>query len=696
MDKKRVKQVAVVSAVVLLGVLVLVLCLRKKGSDVQSSQAEVQEAYDLEQTVRILNGIWIAQDQLDSFDSFQSYMEQQDYSEVPEDVKVAKDSALLFLKQINQLDQKHKEQIWRSVMPKLGSNLVKRMSTEDYALLLTSPKLGAINVVKEAAISAFDTYELNLQEKDELRQQIDEAKTLYYHFLNAFIPVYYKYMQEWDQLCLERDKAYIALYNKQPDQVIEYCDNVLSKYPDNRETLLLKAMGLIQLSRWNQGEEPIQFSKNNEAPMQSNDALLDEALEIIEQYESNRKFSKQTAPALLLEGLVMEYQGNHAQALTLFHQSAEEYPRQAEQLSDMLNSYENRRTYLNKSVEGTNLLNLYKSIMLGSGYFSPNFMKALYFEHQGDLESCSQEIYNHFYRRGKQDAYDGMLTDMRFCEEFFPTSFSRLVPERNYVNVSFEKHKKNDKSIDVTVDNQSDIVLTNLRIFLCIHFSGMVDGDYHIVKVPEIGRLEVQNQVTQEDVKLGRSGKTVDNIAEVRAIAMIEINGVSRICWFENVCNTTKKEPVDYNKAHNMSMQELMAKPDYSAIQKRNAYLEAISMSDEGFQNLIKEKMKVTYVTGRLGGLTVKDKVIIELPCEQINQLIPTFKWNNRLMPEECYVKNGNLHMKFMTSLDKKSENVLYMTSQYLNYAIYIKYDSPSIWQKEIDLQVESVKNLAE
>ena len=67
--------------------------------------------------------------------------------------------------------------------------------------------------------------------------------------------------------------------------------------------------------------------------------------------------------------------GNARSALSYFDQAAIEYPRQAEELTDLLNSYRSR-TYLNKSVEGMYLLNLYKSTMEGFGLFSPNFYKA--------------------------------------------------------------------------------------------------------------------------------------------------------------------------------------------------------------------------------------------------------------------------------------------------------------------------------
>ena len=690
-------------AAVLIGAVVLVLCLRNndKSEDIGSSQTVVEEetSYDLEETVRILNGIWMGQEQLASFEEYQDYIERQNYSEVPKDVRDAKEAMMPILQKMSQLQKEYDEMdIWSSLMPNLGGNLVSRMDPSDYGLLLCRPGLGTLNVVKKAADAAFDEYELGLESKKELLQRIQEARDLYYDFLNTFVPVYTKYMDEWNLLCLDKDKAYIALYSKRPDQVVEYCDKVLDNYPDNRETLLLKAMGLVQLSRWNQGEEPFQFSMGNiEVAMLHRDTLLDEAQEIIEYYEA--KYPKQTAPALLLEGLIQEYKGNHSNALTLFHQSAEEYPQQATQLTDMLNSYR-ARTYLNNSIEGVQLLNLYKSIMLGSGFFSPNFMKAMYYDQKGDLENCSREIYNHFFRRGNQDAYDGMLMDMYFCEEFFPASFNRLLPERNYVNLYLQVHSEagglkdlwmsqlDDTSIDLTVDNQSDIVLTNLRIFLCVHFTRMKDEDFHIIKIPEIGRLEVHNKVAMNNIELGIPGKTVGDISEVRAIAIIEINGVSKICWFDNIYNTSDDDNVvDYNKSHENSFQKQSKKLDGVADRSRDTYLESIKMNDDNMlRSFIMENTKIIKETNWFGFNTKYIEVV--LPRELI-LLYPTFRWNKNLKPVEEKLDDCII-LKFDTKLSPNNDDILYMTSiyNYINYAIHIVEEDGGI-------KVKSVENLA-
>ena len=686
-------------AVILLGV-VLFLCLRNnQGTDegeknVLPSKQHQSYVYDLEKTVRIVNGLLIAPDQLGSFEEYRSFLEKQDYSEVPYDVLEAKDKLMPILKQMVQFQKKHDEIRFWSSWRKIGNGVLEQLSVEDLRLLAMNPETGLISVFKKATSNAFDEYEEEKDLKGKLLQQIDSQKEQYYGFLEEFMPVYNKYMDEWNKLCRTRDKAYLALYRKQPDQVLEFCDSVLKQYPDNREALLLKAMGFVQLSRQNLNNEqqPI-LSENSDVPTIQGDSLLDEAQKIINQYYSYDKYSKQTAPALLLEGLILEYKGDSVKALTYFDQSAQEYPQQAAQLADMLSSYK-VRTYLYKTMEGSNLINLYKSIMLGTDYFSPNYMKALYYDRQGNLENCAKEIYNHFFRRGNQEVYDGLLTDMVFCEELLPNSFNRLLPERNYINLSFVEHKtgflkrkKRNDLVDVTVDNHADIDIANLRIFLCVQFADMNKKDTHVVKLRTIGRLPIHESDTMNAVVLGDPEKSVRDIVDMRAIGMTD----EHIFWIDNVYNATEK--VDYNEAHHITYQKLLAKLD-SCDARSNVYLETIRRSDEQFREDIKNQTKIKLV-GENGGWFKDDHgfVEIDLPRELV-VLNPTFSWNLKLRPVEDFidVKGHRIHLVFETVPSLAADdNVLYMISDYLNYAIYINYEDNNVRK----LKVTDVKNLA-
>ena len=650
---------------------------------IQPQEETPAPSYDLEKTIRVINSLEVAQTQMGSFDDFLGYMARQDYSGVPADVLESKAKLMPVLQKLFLLQKEHDElDIWTSLVQKLGSDVASKIDAGDVGLLVMDEGIGGLWIFKKTAGVVFDQYQEEQRLKGELKKQIEETRVEYLDYLESFTPVYIKYMTEWDRLCIDKDKAYIDLYNDRPDLVIEDCGKVLEKYPDNREALLLKSMGLIQSSRWTPEEGLMVFSlEEDSARLSRRDAYLAEAQGVIDRYVD--LYPDQSAPALLLEGLIQEYKGDHATALTYYDQSSMEYPRQAERLTDLLDSYRTR-TYLNRSLEGNYLLNLYRSTMTGSGFFSPNFMKAMYYDQQGDVDNCAKEIYNHFFRRSNQGTYDCLLLDMRLCEEYLPNSFNQLMPEKNYINLSFEKRSKmlglssDDMAIDVTIDNQADVDLVNLRVFLCIHFTDMYAEDYYVIKLPTINRVPVRNSVKMERVELGYPGKNFGDIAKVRAIAMTD----DKICWIDNVYNAS--DNVDYNENHAVNYQLLSSQLDSNAIRSRDAYLASIKMSDERFREAILNNTRVTVVDKK--NMLKKDQrfIEIELPRELI-LLNPTFSWNQTLMPIENYLKGSYIHLSFETAL--APENVLYMTSNYLNYAIAIRLQGDR-------LKVASVQNL--
>jgi hypothetical protein len=652
---------------------------------IQPQEEQPAETYDLEKTIRVINGLETAQTQLGSFDDFLAYMARQDYSGVPDDVLASKAKLMPVLQQLYLLQKQHDElNLWTSLVQKLGSDVAGRIDAGDVGLLVLDEGIGGLWIFKKTAGLIFEQYQKEQKLKGELREQIQEVQQQYLGYLETFTPVYIKYMTEWDRLCIDKDKAYIDLYNNRPDLVLQDCEKVLAHDPDNREALLLKSMGLIQSSRWDREGGMILLSQElDSVRLGKRDALLAEAQTVIDGYID--RYPDQSAPALLLEGLIQEYLGDHAKALTYYDQSSVEYPRQAERLTDLLDSYRTR-TYLNHSQEGNYLLDLYRSAMSGSGFFSPNFMKAIYYDQLGDQAGCAKELYNHFFRRSNQGTYDCLLLDMRFCEEYLPNSFNQLLPEKNYINLSFEKRSKmlglgsDDTSIDVTVDNQADIDLVNLRVFLCVHYTDMYAEDYDVIKLPTINRIPVRSNVKVERVELGYQGKHFGDIAKVRAIAMTN----NKICWVDNVYNVT--DNVDYNEAHAVNYQALSAALDSNAIRSRDAYLASIKMSDERFRNAILDQTRVSLVEKK--NMLKKDQrfVDVELPRELV-LLNPTFTWNRELMPVENYLKGSYIHLSFETAL--APENVLYMTSDYLNYAIVIGLQGDR-------LKVAKVQNLSE
>ena len=119
-----------------------------------------------------------------------------------------------------------------------------------------SQAAGAINAATNAA---FDHYaeEQKLKRKS-WKKQIKEVKEQYISYLSEFAPVYYKYMKEWDKLCLNKDKAYLDIYAGRAEDALNSAEAVLRQSPENREGLLLRSLCLIELGKLNR-EEGIQF-----------------------------------------------------------------------------------------------------------------------------------------------------------------------------------------------------------------------------------------------------------------------------------------------------------------------------------------------------------------------------------------------------------------------------------------------------
>lgn len=243
-----------------------------------------------------------------------------------------------------------------------------------------------------------------------------------------------------------------------------------------------------------------------------------------------------TAPAMLLRGVLFQRMGEAEQALSCFHQASVEYPRQAAQLSDMLDSY-CMRTYLNKTSEGLYLLQLYRSMMEGNGVFSPNLMKAKYYADNGRQEESRNEIYNHFFRRGNQKYYDGLLSDMQFCEQNLPVGFKQLLIDRKFLDVKVEPDSRwlvltDDEEMQLTIRNKSGKRLENVRLFLCIHYTDMYKDEYNVVKVPQtVSIIEPDEEITIKDIPLGYRDKKYPDITRIRAIAMTD----DRLCWVDDI-----------------------------------------------------------------------------------------------------------------------------------------------------------------
>lgn len=675
----------------------------------ESAAESGNDDYDIEETVRILNGLEAAQSQSDDFYSFLEYMAKQDYSRVPADVLRAKERILPILQKMFDLQKQYDEldDIWMLVRSASTGVTDFAESANPIGVLssiFTGDPMGTVSVNKslaEAKTAAFEQYENDQKLKASLKEEIDNLRMAYIDYLTEYAPVYFKYMKEWDRLCLDRDKAYLDVYAGRTVDAYNAVDKVLSKYPDNREAMLLKALTLIQLSPTNANAQA--GTLQGSADIERNDSLvappsdkLAEAEAVIENY--TELYPERSAPALVLRGMISLKEGNESKAMSYFDQASVEYPRQAEALTDLLDSYKNR-SYLNRSSEGKYLLKLYRSTMEGYGMFSPNLLKAKHYADGGNTDKAKEEIFNHFYRRGNQGVYDCLLSDMQYCEEHMYSTFKQILMEQSYIDVSVEPTaewlvSKKDDEVKVTINNRSDVDLENVRIFLCLHYTDMYKDEYDVVKCPTINIIKHHDKTEIGTVKLNYEDKRYDDIAHVRAIAMTD----DKICWIDDV-------NYKYTRAYEQSKQA-GKQPSATAEQltPREQFLRDFKVDADDLAQAVKTGIKV-YGDVKNGDKSLwesvsdiwssKDnKLKIELPrilslIDPVFSLKPLKDKDSAILPEENFLNGNNIRLKFDYEPKDGDTIPLYIYSDYINLKITLKFTGgkPSVES------IERVKN---
>lgn len=675
---------------------------------------ENTKEYDIEETIRIINSLELAQTQSDDFYSFLEYMAKQDYSMVADDVMQSKAKLLIVLQQMYKLQQANEElsDMWmlaRSVASG-SAELVKNTDVTD-ALSLTSISgivanpLGILNITSsvgmdDAKVAAFGQYEKDMALKSSLVKEIEHLKTLYLEYLNEFAPIYHKYMQEWDRLCVNKDKAYLDVYSGRMVDGYNSASEVLKKYPLNREALLLKALSLINIGS---GQTNITGDSQSAISLQSevgssqynvNEYYL-EAMTTLDTYIDN--YPNRSAPALVLKGLLANHMGQEQQALSYFDQAAIEYPRQAAMLTDLLDSYKNR-SYLNKTPEGQYLLRLYRSTMEGYGIFSPNLIKAKYYDSKGDVEKSKNEIFNHFFRRGNQGIYDCLLSDMQFCEEHLYNTFRQFLMERSYFDIDVKpetdwKFADKDDEISVSIYNRSDVDLENVRVFLCLHYTDMYKDEYDVVKVPAKNIVKHHQNETLGTVQLQYPGKVYDDITRIRAIVMTD----DGICWIDNP---------DYKKNNAIAVR----KDTDNQKRKIDDFLQSVSLNVGDIKQAINDeigikggvnneaektkewfsKKKMEEIGSSISALWDKqdNKLKIELP-RVLTFIEPVFSINpiqdeKAILPIENYLTGLTIRLKFDYEPQMGEQLPLYIYSEFVNLKIDIDFAGENSKVKEI------------
>ena len=662
--------------------------------------------YDLEETVRAMNALEVAQCHSADFVSYLEYVARQDFSRVAPEVLEQKKKLFPILQRLYELQKEHKElnDVWmlmRSATSGASSFFEEVNPIGVIGSMITGdPLTGTVSVaggVDKAQEVAFEEYEKQKDLKKSLEREMEALRLKYVEYLEGYAPIYHKYMQEWNALCLVKDKAYLDLYGGDPIDAYNRTEEILKSYPENREALLLKSFALIEIaSNFSPAADSFmealtpsfQADLNSESkPKQSISEFFVEAESTLDNYI--QLYPARSAPALVLKGLLYRSLGDNAKAINFFDQASVEYPRQAAALTDLLDSYKSR-AYLNSSAEGKYLLRLYRSTMEGFGIFSPNLLKAKYFAQQGDVENCKEEIFNHFFRRGNQGVYDCLLSDMQYCEENMYSSFKQILLEQSFLDVAVEPVTNwhlgdKDDEIKVVINNRSDIDLENVRIFLCLHYTDMYKDEYDVQKLPSVNIIKHNDKTEIGVVKLNYENKRYNDITRIRAIAMTD----DKICWIDNV-------DYKYMKASEMAVKENKSNSHLATLKQQ--LLEDFDINNDKLLSIIEDGIKI-YASVSDGNLwhdmkndvknlvTGKDKNLrVELP-RILSIIDPVFSINEinsadkSIRPTENYLSGSNICLEFDFQPNEEDSLPLYIYSDFADFKVELSFNDgkPSV-----------------
>lgn len=319
----------------------------------------------------------------------------------------------------------------------------------------------------------------------DLRRRIERNQDEIVDFLFEFMTLSSKYYKEWERLCALRDRAYLAAWEGSRDEVIANASAAVRLAPDEKEAHILLIMALLE--------------RNREDDLAVAGGLIDDFLK---KYPDN-------ASGYLLRGVAKIREKHLNEAATDFAQAAVYFPKQQEELSNRLGVYR-KRAYLNKSMEGRIIVNAYRAMMSGSGYFSPDFQLARLMLEDGRKTEARKKIFDHFFRRRMQGEWDKVLDDFRFSYRFLNTDLFKIDDgSGNAVDIAIDSAFFTN-SVILKVTNTGDKPLHNVTILLCVRFTDMFKKDYISFPVGETLALLKPGQT----VEIGRRniGEVSENI----------------------------------------------------------------------------------------------------------------------------------------------------------------------------------------
>jgi tetratricopeptide (TPR) repeat protein len=573
---------------------------------IRQLEPPAEPSWDIDRTVRVIHGLDRAMADQQDLDGWLRVLARQDYRGVDPEVLEARQRILevlrpLYAKQTEAADQ---AAMWELTSEMLLATLsVVSVSGEVNPL---SPS-GTFSVDREQARTLWEDLKQRQDDHRALQREIEALDQDLFDALVDYADTYWQIVEDWDRLSVLRDRAYLAAREADWDAAEGAAREAIARAPREREAHLLAAMAIIE-----QGE-PERFDEAR--------ALLEETID---------EHPDQTAPALLLLGVLASRQGDTKAARLHLQQAAAYYPKQADQLLDMLDPYQ-MRSFLQKSREGTYIVELYRSTMLGAGYFSPDLQLARLSFEQGDFEAGRQKVLDHFARRRSQQQWDFVISDIAFCQELLGADFRKIFPEDAWLDLDVSRPLVG-AGLKLAVDNRGDRTLHNATLVLALHLTDMFPGQYAAVPAPQTVPAVVAHDrtdfgtLTLPELTVAERAKSVDDIVAHRAILISD----EAVVWVDTDAFKTA-EADEFRKARQAAQAGIRPPPAATSHQPlRPTYERVVGELSREADLRIEQKYGA-------------DNVLIELPRE-LSILHPIFrlKYGDQLLVAEDNLIEGD------------------------------------------------------
>jgi hypothetical protein len=621
-----------------------------KQLDEQIAEAQKSGVYDIDKTIRTMQEIDDAVANVDNIQDYLLKISKQDYRGVAPDVLIARKKILnavmkLYSKQAALKDQPNYWEVIKQFTLATGSGI-------NAAGVVTMDPTGALKYDPEMVKKTYQNYLDSKVVSDELKNEIRNIKSTLLSELYNYSETFFKYYDEWDKVCLLRDRAYLASKNGQWNDVVTFADQAIQVAPYDREAHLIKAMGMV-------AKMPSGTTINlNEKPTDN-----DETVKYLDEFIANNP--SYTAPALLLKGVYYHRKGDLAQAKSLYEASAANYPRQADYLLSMYDPYK-MRSYLRKSNEGNAILESYKSMMLGGGFYTPDLQLAKMYYEQGNATQGREKVLDHFSRRRNQSQWDYIISDIEFCERYFGSEFNKILPENFFLELVVKPTTFGNK-LDLAIKNNSDKRLTNATLILCVQFTDMMRGDYITHKVSKTLPVLIPHQSNDfetEEISYNLFGvdKKVEDIVMTRAILISD----EAVNWVDT--DEFKFEKIKGNKSKNPVVPTDSKQP----------LNEELSMTKETVINLIKQNAKLSITSSTL---SINDQINISMP-QQLAFLHPIFRLSKDgkvlIEPTSNDLTSKNINLAFKLNKLETKDQKTYTTNLFTKLGNFVVY-----WTKD-------------